>query len=68
MNPVNRLGGSPRARLVLVLTLLIALFFVTGCGSDGNDDEEPSNKWDEIRWDEGKWGSVTTSPYSVLIS
>ena len=68
MNPVSPPRRTHRARLVLVLTLLIALFVVTGCGSDGDDDEEPSNKWDEMKWDESKWGSIVTSPYSILIS
>ena len=68
MNPVSPSSGLNRARLVLVLTLLIALFFVTGCGKGGDDDEEPSNKWDEMKWDESKWGSIVTSPDSILIS
>ena len=35
MNPVSPSSGSSRSRLVLVLTLLIALFVVTGCGKSG---------------------------------
>ena len=69
MNPFSASRGSNRAPFVLVLTLLIALFVVTACGSGGGDDEEePSNKWDEMKWDSSKWGSVTTSPDSILIS
>ena len=69
MNPVSPSNGSSHSRLVLVLTLLIALFVVSGCGKGGgDDDEEPSNKWDEMKWDESKWGSIVTSPYSILIS
>ena len=68
MNPVSPPRRTHRARLVLVLTLLIALFVVTGCGSDGDDDEEPSNKWDEMKWDEGKWGAVQPHTHRIVIA
>ena len=69
MNPVSPSNGSNRAPLVLVLTLLIALFFVTGCGKGGgDDDEEPSNKWDEMKWDEGKWGAVQPHTHRIVIT
>ena len=48
MNHVSPPRRTSCAPFVLVLTLLIALFVVTGCGKGGGDDEEePSNKWDE---------------------
>ena len=69
MNPFSASRGSNRAPFVLVLTLLIALFFVTGCGSGGDDDEEePSNKWDEMKWDEGKWGAVQPHTHRIVIA
>ena len=68
MNPVNPPSGLNRARFVLVLALLIALFVVTGCGKSKDDPKEPSNKWDEMKWDESKWGGIVTSPDSILIS
>ena len=48
-----------RVRRVLVLTLLIALFIVSGCGKSGDKDKDPpgpNNNWDEMRWDASKWG------------
>ena len=67
MKPVSPPRRTPRTRLVLVLTLLLALFVLPGCGKS-KDKKEPANKWDEMKWDEQKWGGVSTSPYSVSIS
>ena len=71
MKPVCSAVERRRARRVFVATLMIALFAVTGCGESGDDDddqEEPSNSWDEMRWDESSWGAVEARPGSVLIS
>jgi hypothetical protein len=27
-------------------------------GGDDDDEKMPSNKWDTMEWDEGKWGAV----------
>ena len=68
MNPVRSPVRRRRARLVLVLTLLIALFVVTGCGKSKDDPKEPSNKWDEMKWDEGKWGAIQPHTHRIVIT
>ncbi len=57
-------------RKVVLVAVLVALFFVTGCGKGGSGDDpkEPSNQWDEMNWDKGEWGAVGTRSYRILIS
>ena len=68
MNPVSSPVRRRRARLVLVLALLIALFVVTGCGKSKDDPKEPSNKWDEMKWDESKWGAIQPHTHRIVIT
>ena len=46
-----------RKMLILSLVLLFGLT-LSACGSGGGDDDTntTSNQWDQMSWDQGKWG------------
>ena len=46
-------------RYVATVVLLgaVLMLFTMGCGGGGGSNVAGgSNKWDEMRWDEGQWG------------
>jgi hypothetical protein len=50
-----------RFRLVLLLLIIMLMTgLLTGCGKDGGDNGTPppaeSSNWDEMKWDQDKWG------------
>jgi hypothetical protein len=46
--PLNRFG--------IVLGLCLGLAACGGGGGDSSSPPAPSNNWDSMRWDQGKWG------------
>ena len=52
MNPIKPSVGTHRTRLVVLLTVAVALFITTGCGKKGGDDnpKKPSSEWDKMKW------------------
>ena len=71
MNPARPSAQIHRPRLVVLLTLVAALFITSGCekkkGGD-DDDKDPSNEWDEMKWDEGEGGAVELRLFRVVIA
>lgn len=58
--------GSIQRKVVLIVAVLL-LAVACGKGKD-EDKKKPSNKWDKMEWNEGKWGAVETHSYQVLIA
>jgi hypothetical protein len=50
----------PWGRIVASLILAAGLYAVAGCGHDhgGGSGSNPAagSEWDEMKWDQGKWG------------
>ncbi len=42
---------------VKIVSLLVLLVVLAGCSdSGGGDNGESGSNWDEMKWDQGKWG------------
>ena len=57
---------SLQRRVVLVVAVLL---LAVGCGNFGkdNDEDESSDRWDTMKWDEGTWGQVDTSAFGPRV-
>ena len=44
-----------RKSIVFVLAVLFGLM-LSACGGGGDDTNGTSNQWDQMSWDQGKWG------------
>ena len=46
-----------RTMTAVVLLGAVLMLFTMGCGGSGSSAVDGgSNKWDEMKWDEGVWG------------
>jgi hypothetical protein len=53
----------------LSISLISVLFIVIACGNGDDDDPPPpSNKWNEMKWDEGRWGAIPAAFDATLIA
>ncbi len=55
---------------VSLIGLALGVVLLGGCGGSGGGGGggEPSNQWDEMKWDEGEWGAIPELPGSVSIA
>ena len=45
-------------KVVILVSVLLLAVACDATGGDDDDEKMPSNKWDTMGWDEGKWGAV----------
>jgi hypothetical protein len=70
MNSIQIVSGVRRSTMPMFLAAVLSLSFLNGCGNGGDDDSKkskPKNTWDEMRWDEGKWGATETQLRRIVI-
>ena len=70
MNSIQTLVLVRRTVLPAPLILLLSLSVLIGCEKSDDDSKKskPKNSWDEMRWDEGEWGSVAPRSYRISIA
>ena len=56
---------SIQRKIVLVVAVLL---LAVACGKGSDDKKKPSNKWDKMDWDKGKWGAVESHSYRISIA